>query len=306
MIDTHCHLDLIQKQESIKDILLRSSQSNVFAMQTISTRISEINKILDLIKKYDLSQELNNINPLLNGIQNTTDNTYSYNNCNNITKSSNKSNIYNKIRIFGSVGLHPLYVHEEKIPTVDDIIKLTDNKNIIGIGETGLDYYRCTNSESIALQHASFEAHIIAAQETGLPIIVHTRDAEDDTISIIKKYIKTKKFSGVIHCFTGSEILAREMIDIGFGISASGIVTFKNAKEIQKIFTMIPLDSILLETDSPYLAPIPYRGKNNEPSYIKEIALFLANLRQISFDDICNVTTSNFYRIFSTALKIDD
>lgn len=205
--------------------------------------------------------------------------------------------------IFCSVGIHPLNVKDEGIYEAEKIIKLTSNNKVIGIGETGLDYYY--SEESKNLQQKSLDEHIKAAQETGLPLIIHTRNADDDTINILKSAYKNKEFTGVIHCFTASKRLAYECIDIGFYISASGIITFKNAQDIRNVFMEIPLQNILIETDAPFLAPVPKRGKSNEPAFVKYIAEFLANLRNISYDELSKNTTDNFLRLFNKVnLKI--
>ena len=199
--------------------------------------------------------------------------------------------------IFCSVGVHPLNIHEDKVYSPEDIKELCSYEKVIGIGETGLDYhYDNTNKEK---QKTSFINHIKAAQKTGLPLIIHTRDAEKDTIDILKESLQLAPFTAVIHCFTGSKNLAEECLKMGFYISASGIITFKNATDIQETFKTIPLDKILIETDSPYLAPVPKRGKTNEPSFVKYTAYHLAKLLDVDFSEIEKQTTANFFRLFS-------
>lgn len=207
--------------------------------------------------------------------------------------------------VYCSVGNHPLYLQEEGVVSADHILSYCALPKVIGIGETGLDYYR--HGYDKRSQIRSFREHIIASQRSGLPLIVHTREADDDTVSIIKEHMQEKKFSGVIHCFTSSKWLAEEMIDVGFYISASGIITFKNAREIQDVFRILPADRILLETDAPFLAPMPFRGKANEPSYLRSTAQFLAELRSISLTEIAHITTDNFLELFSKAkMKLHD
>ena len=208
-------------------------------------------------------------------------------------------------RVLCSVGNHPLNLKEEGLVKAEEIIDFCSHPKVIGIGETGLDYHY-DNSPDKKLQQQSFEEHIKASQETGLPLIVHARDADSDIISIMKSLYKQKNFKAVIHCFTGGKELAYGALDLGFYISASGIVTFKNAKEIQKIFSEIPLDRILIETDAPYLAPVPHRGKTNEPAFLKHTAKFLANLRQMTYDEIAKATTENFFRLFDKATKFKE
>jgi TatD DNase family protein len=201
--------------------------------------------------------------------------------------------------IFCSVGTHPLNVEEDGIAKADAIIELTKRPKVIGIGETGLDYHY--QSDTIDIQQRSFREHITAAQATQLPIIVHTRDADEDTITIMREMHSQSPFSGVIHCFTATLELAQAALDLGFYISASGIVTFKNATEIQDIFRIVPLNRILIETDAPYLAPVPKRGMRNEPSFVRHTAAFMAELKQVSFEQLCVASTENFFNLFQRA-----
>lgn len=199
--------------------------------------------------------------------------------------------------IFYSIGVHPLNIHKNSIPSVDELIALcNDDKKISGIGETGLDYYKSTNH---SMQKESFENHIQAAQETNLPIIVHTRDAEENTYEILARRMKMKTFTGVLHCFTGSYDLAKKAVSLGLYISASGIITFKNAENIRSVFAQLPMNKILIETDSPYLAPVPYRGKINQPSYVVEVAKEIARIKNMHYDDIIKITTNNFLTLFN-------
>ncbi|AIF81756.1 Mg-dependent DNase [endosymbiont of Acanthamoeba sp. UWC8] len=205
----------------------------------------------------------------------------------------------NDFPIFCSVGTHPLNIKDTRIYKANEIADICNNSKVIGIGETGLDYYYDT--EHKALQHESFVEHILAAQETGLPLIIHTRNADSDTINILREYKKQKDFSAVLHCFTSSEKLAMESLELGFYISASGIVTFKNAHDLHSLFKKIPLEKLLVETDAPYLAPTPLRGKRNEPSFVKHTAEFLADLRGENFEHFCQETTQNFFKLFNKA-----
>tara|TARA_A100001015_G_scaffold292987_1_gene369015 strand:- start:4 stop:780 length:777 start_codon:yes stop_codon:yes gene_type:complete len=199
--------------------------------------------------------------------------------------------------VYGSYGIHP---HEAKnhqsIKSVDIIKKINLNKKIIGIGESGLDFYY--NYSDKKDQIKCFEEHIYAAQETQLPLIVHTRNAEIETLEILKNKLKKKDFKILIHCFTGSKDFAFKLLDLGAYISASGVITFKKSLELAYIFKELPNNRILVETDSPYLAPVPLRGKSNEPSYIIHTVKFLSKLKEISFEDFSKITTSNFFNLF--------
>ena len=202
--------------------------------------------------------------------------------------------------VFASVGIHPSNV--TKLIEYKDLINLANHPKVIGLGETGLDYHYNKDKEQQKLQRKSFEEHIKASCKNNLPVIIHTRDAEDDTFNIISDYKKSYDFPGLIHCFTSSESFAKKMLDLGVYISISGIVTFKNAVDLQSITKFIPLDKLLIETDSPYLAPIPKRGKTNEPSYVKYVAEFIAELKKISFEKCANQTTENFFNLFKAAV----
>ena len=205
--------------------------------------------------------------------------------------------ISNNKCVYGSYGIHPHEAKKHKSINSEDIIKKAKiNKKIIGIGESGLDFYY--NHSEKEDQISCFEKHIIAAQNTQLPLIVHTRNAELDTIKILKKSLDKKDFKILIHCFTGSKEFAFKLLDLGAYISASGVVTFKKSEDLAKTFKEIPNERILVETDSPYLAPEPLRGKPNEPSYIIHTVKFLSKLKRISFEDFSNITTKNFFNLF--------
>ena len=201
--------------------------------------------------------------------------------------------------VWASVGIHP---HEADSHTGIDAAKLTAkaaHPRVIGIGETGLDYYY--DHSDRAQQRASFREHIKASRETGLPIIVHTRDAEEDTAQILSEEMTVGEYTGVIHCFTASAEFARIALDLGFYISLSGIVTFKNARDVQDVAKWLPADRILVETDAPFLAPIPHRGKTGEPGFVADTARFVAGLRGEGEAALAAQTAENFYRLFSKA-----
>jgi len=198
--------------------------------------------------------------------------------------------------IFGTYGIHPHEAKNDKVNS-DIIIKEVKNNNkIIGIGETGLDFYY--NHSDKDDQITSFEEHIKASLELNIPLIVHSRNAEKDTLEIFSKY-KNMNLKILMHCFTGSKEFAENLLSFGAYFSASGIITFKNSLELQNTFKIIPLDRILIETDSPYLAPVPNRGKQNEPSYVRYTAQKLADIKNISNLDLIKNTTSNFNNLFN-------
>jgi len=203
--------------------------------------------------------------------------------------------------IWCSVGVHPNNVAEEDLTSSNELITLSKDKKVIGIGETGLDYYYEHSPRE--KQQKSFIEHIKASQETGLPIIVHTRDADDDTLSILQEQYSQKPFTGLIHCFSTSSKLAYGAIELGMYISISGIVTFKKATQLQDIVKELPIERLLVETDAPYLAPTPHRGKTNEPGFTRHTAEFVADLKGISYDEVANTTTNNFFDLFKKASK---
>jgi TatD DNase family protein len=247
---------LIDKHDSLENIMQRAEECEVKFLQTICTKLEEFPHILSIAKQY--------------------------------------SNIYT------SVGVHPSEVKSKVLET--DLLSLTTDDRVIGIGETGLDYFYNKDPQQQELQRLSFIEHIKASQATGLPVIIHTRDAEEDSFNIINEMMKKKEFSALIHCFTASGDFAEKMLNLGLYISVSGIVTFKNAVELQNIIKKIPLNRLLIETDAPYLAPVPKRGKTNEPSYVKHVAQFLADLKGIDIDEVAKVTTDNFFELFKVRI----
>ena len=199
--------------------------------------------------------------------------------------------------VYGTYGIHPHEAKSHQNIKSDEIInKVSQNKKIIGIGETGLDFYY--NHSEKKDQINSFEEHIEAAQEKNLPLIVHTRSAENETLQILEKNSKKKDTKILIHCFTGTRQFAFKLLDLGAFISASGVVTFNKSRELANTFKDIPNEKILVETDAPYLAPVPLRGKPNEPSYIIHTVKFLSKIKNLSFDEFSKVTTNNFFNLF--------
>ncbi|MBU6443389.1 MAG: TatD family hydrolase [Alphaproteobacteria bacterium] len=201
--------------------------------------------------------------------------------------------------VYCSVGIHPHEAEAEPLAGPTPLIELATHPKVVGIGETGLDFYYAHSPREV--QIANFRAHIEAARQTGLPLIVHTRDAEDDTIAILNEEMGKGAFTGVIHCFTGTPRLAEAALKLGFFISVSGIATFKKADALRDTLRMVPLERLLVETDAPYLAPLPYRGKRNEPSFVVHTARALADLKGVSADEVARITTDNFFTLFTRA-----
>jgi TatD DNase family protein len=203
--------------------------------------------------------------------------------------------------VWASVGIHP---HEaDAHPEIDaaKLIARAAHSRVIAIGETGLDYYYDKSDRE--QQRTSFRAHIVAARETGLPLIVHTRDAEDDTAAILTDEMGKGDYTGVIHCFTASQDFADKALKLGLYISISGIVTFKNAKDLQASAAMIPDDRLLIETDAPFLAPVPHRGKSCEPAFVADTARFLSELRGVSVETLAEQSRVNFFNLFTKAVR---
>lgn len=257
LVDSHCHLDFPEYTGNLGAVVQRAGDNGVHYMQTISTRMSTCEKVINVAEQFP--------------------------------------------QVYASIGVHPNHVHEEPEVTVAQLHQYAGHEKVIGIGETGLDYYRDIAHRDA--QQRSFRTHITVARETGLPVIVHTRDAEEDTIQLLSDEMKKGAFRGLIHCFTAGKKLAGAMLDIGFYISVSGVLTFKNARELQDVVRGIPLERLLLETDAPFLAPIPYRGKTNEPAFTKYTALFLAELKGLTFEEVAKTTTHNFFTLFSKAKR---
>ena len=201
--------------------------------------------------------------------------------------------------IWATVGIHPHEADAHPDTDTATLVAAASHPKVVGIGETGLDYYY-DHSDRDRQRH-SFRTHITAARETGLPLIVHTRDAEADTAEILREEMGKGAYSGVIHCFTTSSEFADIALELGLFISISGIVTFKNAADLRETASRIPADRLLIETDSPFLAPVPHRGKSCEPSFVADTARFLAEIRVVSVEDLAQQTSANFYTLFSKA-----
>lgn len=201
--------------------------------------------------------------------------------------------------IWASVGIHPHEADEHPDIDAQKLVAAAAHSKVVAIGETGLDYYYDHSDRH--RQQASFRAHIAASRETGLPLIVHTRDAEEDTLAILTEEMGKGAYPGLIHCFTASGAFADAVIELGLSISISGIVTFKNARDLQETAARIPAERLLIETDAPFLAPVPHRGRTCEPAFVADTARFLADLRGESLNDLVSITSANFMNLFSKA-----
>jgi TatD DNase family protein len=253
LVDSHCHLDFPDFASEVEEVVARAGSAGVKLMVTISTKVSEFDRVRAIAERFP--------------------------------------------SVYCSVGIHP---HEaESEPEIDTarLVELAKHPKVVGIGETGLDYYY--EHAPREAQRKSFRAHIAAARETGLPLIVHTRDADDDTAEILAEEMGKGAFPGLLHCFTSSKALADKALAHGFYISLSGIVTFKSAAELQETAKTVPLDRLLVETDAPYLAPIPKRGKRNEPSFVVHTAAKLAELKNVDVETLGKTTSENFLKLFS-------
>ena len=196
--------------------------------------------------------------------------------------------------VSASCGVHPL--DQKDALNIDQLRQLAASDKVVAVGETGLDYYYSAETKPVQLE--SFVGHIDVANELDKPLIIHTRDAREDTINLMREH-HAERCGGVLHCFTEDYDMAKKAMDLGFYISISGIVTFRNAEQLRDVVKQIPLDRLLIETDSPYLAPVPHRGKTNQPAYVQDVAYFIAELKGISYRELATATTDNFYRLFN-------
>ncbi len=255
LVDSHCHLDYLERDEDLDEVVGRARRAGVGTLVTICTKLSEFPQVRAIAARFD--------------------------------------------RVYCSVGVHP---HEAEAEGQEDptrLIELAADSKVVGIGETGLDFYY--EHSPRAAQEQSFRAHIAAARETGLPLIVHARDADDDTVRVLRREYAAGPFSGVIHCFTAGPALAEAALELGFYISIAGILTFKKADGLRQTIRQVPLDRLLVETDSPYLAPVPKRGKRNEPAFVVHTAEKLAEIKGIEASALAATTTDNFHRLFAKA-----
>ena len=201
--------------------------------------------------------------------------------------------------VYYAAGTHPMSAASEPLASVDQLIEISQHPKMVGIGETGLDYHY--TAESAEIQKTSLKIHIEAARETNLPLIIHSRAADEDMAAILKDEFKKGQYKCVMHCFSSSVELAKLSLELGFYLSMSGIITFKKSEELRSIFKLAPIDQVLVETDSPYLSPVPFRGKRNEPSYTAHTAEVGATIYGVDYITFANQTTKNFNRLFSKA-----
>ena len=262
--DSHCHLSFPELQAQLPDILKAMSQAQVDRALCICTTLEEFEDVYSLARDHD--------------------------------------------NLWSTVGVHPDNEDVQE-PTLDDLLERAARPRVVGIGETGLDYYRLGERTvaDMEWQRERFRTHIRAARQTSLPLVIHTRSASDDTVAILREeggfssatsqalHVAT----GVFHCFTESMAVARAALDLGFFISFSGILTFRNAADLREVAAYVPLDRTLIETDSPYLAPVPYRGKTNTPAYVPWVAKQVAELKSLSVEAVAEATSRNFETLFN-------
>jgi TatD DNase family protein len=261
--DSHCHLNFPELMQNIGTIRDDMAQAQVTRALVISTSLERFHEVHQLAMDYD--------------------------------------------NFWATVGVHPDNDDVQE-PTLDDLLTRSQLPRVVGIGETGLDYYRLGERSvaDMAWQRDRFRIHIQAAQQTQLPLIIHTRSSSDDTIAILKEQGEdgsSGSAGGVFHCFTETAEVARAGLDLGFYISFSGILTFKNAQDLRDVAAFVPLDRILIETDSPYLAPAPHRGKTNNPSYVPFVAKQIADIKGLTVEAVAEATSHNFDQLFSAVLK---
>lgn len=255
LVDSHCHLDYLERDGDLDEVIERARRAGVGALITICTKLSEFDQVRAIAERYD--------------------------------------------EVYCSVGVHPHEAEGEGQGDTARLIALADHPKVVGIGETGLDYYY--EHSPRARQQDSFRTHIRAARDSGLPVIVHSRDADDDTIALLREAREEGPFTGVIHCFTAGPELARASLELGLYISVAGIVTFKKADALRRTLGEVPLERLLVETDAPYLAPVPKRGKRNEPAYVVHTAAALAALKGIVPEELIRTTGDNVFRLFTKA-----
>lgn len=258
LVDSHCHLDFPDFSEERDAVVARAREAGVGIMVTISTKLSEWDRVRAIAEHYP--------------------------------------------DIYCTVGIHPHETETEQEADTAKLVELAKHPKVVGIGETGLDYYYEHSDRDVQIR--SFRAHIAAARETQLPLIVHTREADDDMATILSEEMEKGAFPGLLHCFTSSRGLAEHALGLGFYISISGIITFKNAEALRETVRDVPLDRLLVETDSPYLAPIPNRGKRNEPAFVIHTARKVAEVKGIAPEELTAATTRNFLKLFSRVTPV--
>lgn len=257
LVDSHCHLDFKDFDDDRDDVLARAKAAGVDLMVTISTKITEAEKIIKLAETSEA--------------------------------------------LVCSVGIHPHEAGREPETNAAQLVALAKHEKVVGIGETGLDYFYEHSPRDA--QQRNFRAHIEASRKSRLPLIVHARDADEDTADILEDEMGKGDYPGLIHCFTAGPELARRALDIGFYISISGIATFKNATDLRETIKAVPFERLLVETDAPFLAPVPHRGKRNEPCFVADTAAMLAELKGVSTEELARITSDNFFTLFSKAKR---
>ena len=261
--DSHCHINFPELAENMGSIRADMATAQVTRALVISTTLEKFTQVHDLATQYD--------------------------------------------NFWATVGVHPDNEGVQE-PTVEDLVTRAQLPRVVGIGETGLDYYRLGERSvaDMAWQRERFRVHIRAAQQTRLPLVIHTRSSSEDTLRILKEEgedASAGSAGGVFHCFTETAEVARAGLDLGFYISFSGILTFKNAQDLRDVAAFVPMERMLIETDSPYLAPVPHRGKTNNPSYVPFVAQQIAQIRGLAVEEVARITSDNFDRLFSAVSR---
>ena len=253
LVDSHCHLDFPDFGPEVDEVVARAHAAGVGLMVTISTKVSEFDRVKAVAERFP--------------------------------------------HVFCTVGIHPHEAASEPETDKATLVELAKHPKVVGIGETGLDYfYEHSPREA---QQRNFRAHIAAARETGLPLIVHTRDADEDMAQILDEEMGKGAFPGLLHCFSSGPQLAEKAIELGLYVSFSGIVTFRNAESLRETAAGVPMERLLVETDAPYLAPVPKRGKRNEPSFVVHTAARLAEIKGVTAAELAEATTANFLKLFA-------
>ncbi|MHC4448273.1 MAG: TatD family hydrolase [Planctomycetota bacterium] len=255
LVDSHCHLDYLERDGDLDEVVARARRAGVGAMITICTKLSEFDLVRAIAERYD--------------------------------------------EVYCSVGVHPHEAENEGQNGTQRLVALAEHAKVVAIGETGLDYYY--DHAPRARQRDSFRGHLRAARDSGLPVIVHSRDADDDTVALLREAREEGPFTGVIHCFTAGPGLAEAALELGLYISVAGIVTFKKAETLRRTLGQVPVERLLVETDAPYLAPVPKRGKRNEPAYVVHTAAALAELKGVAPEALIRATGDNVFRLFAKA-----
>ncbi len=253
IVDSHCHLDFEGLRQDLPGVISRANDAGVRLMLTISTRVHQIQRIIEIVDANE--------------------------------------------NIYCTVGTHPHNAAEEPDITADHLVKIAAHPKVVGIGEAGLDYYYDRSPRD--RQEASFRVHIEAARQSGLPLVIHSRDAENDTASILEEEMEQGAFKPLLHCFSSGQDLAERGVALGAYVSFSGILTFKSAEAIRAAAACVPMNRLLVETDAPYLAPVPYRGKPNEPAYTVHTLRRLAEVKNVTDKEMARTTSNNFFELFS-------